>query len=292
MLNPFIDLYASQPWLAFLLVGIFAATVGSFLNVVIYRLPVMMERKWRAEFAEFSSEQMVDDGEPETFNLLLPASRCGSCGSSIKPWHNIPVLSWILLRGRCAVCHSHYSIRYPLVEAFTALISVFVVWHFQFSLLGFAVVLFSWLLICLTLIDADTYLLPDPLNYLLLWGGLLTHLWLGTLPLGDAILGAVFGYLSLWSVYWGFKLLTGKEGMGYGDFKLLAALGAWCGWQQLPLIILLSSLVGAVLGLLMIALAGRDKQQPIPFGPYLAIAGWIAMLWGEQLTQAYINMVL
>jgi len=294
MFKQLVELSASQPWLAFLLIAVFAAVVGSFLNVVIYRLPIMMERKWRAEAAEMMDSPVTSQSEQdaEPFNLLLPGSRCGSCGVTIKPWHNIPVLSWLLLRGKCAACGEGYSVRYPLVEAFTALLSVFVVWHYQFSALGFAVVLFSWLLICLTFIDADTYLLPDPLNYILLWSGLLTHLWLGTMPLEDAILGAVFGYLSLWSVYWAFKLLTGKEGMGYGDFKLLAALGAWCGWQQLPLIILLSSLVGAVLGIAMILFGDKDKQQPIPFGPYLAIAGWIAMLWGDEITQAYLEMVL
>lgn len=289
MLSPLFDLYASQPWLAFLLVAIFSAVVGSFLNVVIYRLPIMMERKWQQELAELSGQEGETEQAP--FNLMLPPSRCGSCGVNIKPWHNIPVLSWLLLGGKCASCGTHYSIRYPLIEALTGLLSVFVMWHYQFAPLGFAVVLFTWLLICLTFIDADTYLLPDPLNYILLWSGLLVHLWLGTLPLEDAILGAVFGYLSLWSVYWAFKLLTGKEGMGYGDFKLLAALGAWCGWQLLPLIILLSSLVGAVLGIAMIVLANKDKQQPIPFGPYLAIAGWIAMLWGNEITQAYIAFI-
>lgn len=288
MLTPLAELYQQAPLLIATLSFIFAALVGSFLNVVIYRLPIMMERRYQQELAEMN-EQPVP--EFERFNLIVPASRCPACNTAIKPWHNLPIVGWFILGGKCASCHTPYSIRYPMIELLTALLSVFVLIQFNFSYWGMAAVLFTWLLISLTFIDVDHYLLPDSLNYLLLWSGLLVHLLISPDRLESAVMGAMAGYLSLWSVYWGFKLLTGKEGMGFGDFKLLAALGAWLGWQMLPLIVLLSSLVGAVLGIAMIVVKGRDHQKPIPFGPYLAIAGWIALIWGDEIVATYLTSI-
>lgn len=290
MLEPFqLALYAQQaPWLIAIVCFIFAALVGSFLNVVIYRLPIMMERRYKQELAEMNDEPVP---EFERFNLIVPASRCGHCNTSIKPWHNLPIIGWFILGGKCANCKTPYSIRYPLIELLTAALSLAVLIRFDYSSWGIAAVLFTWLLICLTFIDFDHFLLPDSLNYLLLWSGLLTHLLISPELLADGVIGAMAGYLSLWSVYWLFKLVTGKEGMGFGDFKLLAALGAWLGWQMLPLVILLSSFVGAILGVSMILIKGRDHQQPIPFGPYLAIAGWIALMWGDGIVSTYLGML-
>ena len=281
--------YAQQsPWLIALLCFMFAALVGSFLNVVIYRLPVMMKRQWQQELAEYNGQAIP---EFETFNLMVPGSHCGHCQTPIKPWHNLPIIGWFILRGQCASCHTPYSIRYPLIELITALLSVAVLIHFDYSYWGMAAVVLTWLLISLTFIDFDHCLLPDSLTLPLLWAGLFVHLLIRPELLQSAIIGAMAGYLSLWSIYWGFKLLTGKEGMGYGDFKLLAALGAWLGWQYLPLVILLSSLVGAVLGIGLILVKGRDHQQPMPFGPYLAIAGWIALMWGESILTTYLGLL-
>ena len=274
--------------------------VGSFLNVVIYRLPIMMERQWRQQAQEFldgePAEPAAESVPEETFNLITPPSRCPSCGTRVAPWQNIPVLSWLLLRRRCGSCKSAISIRYPIIELVTGLLSGMVVWQFGTGLVAGAVLIFVWALVVLTMIDIDHQLLPDNITYPLLWLGLLLSLFhdpAADLPFPappDAIVGAVLGYLILWSVYWLFKLVTGKEGMGYGDFKLLAALGAWLGWQMLPLIILLSAVVGTVVGIAMILLLGRDRQLPIPFGPYLAGAGLIAMLWGEELVSQYLRM--
>lgn len=288
MIDQFTQAAEASPLLISALCFVFAALVGSFLNVVIYRLPIMMERKWQQELAEMNQQPVP---QFERFNLIVPGSRCSSCNTSIKPWHNLPIIGWFILKGKCANCGTSYSIRYPLIELLTACLSVLVLHLIGFDAIGLAAVLFTWLLICLTFIDVDHYLLPDPLNYILLWGGLLFHLLLMPAGLADAVIGAIAGYLSLWSIYWGFKLLTGKEGMGYGDFKLLAALGAWLGWQMLPLVILLSSAVGAVFGIAMIVMKGRDHQKPIPFGPYLAIAGWITLLWGEQIISSYFAMI-
>ncbi len=268
--------------------------VGSFLNVVIYRLPIMMERDWRRQ-----AREMLDSGDAETgtetpFNLFTPRSRCPDCGAQIKAWQNIPVLSWVLLRGRCAACNAPIARRYPLIELVSGLLSGLMIWHFGGGPAGLAALFFVWCLIALTVIDFDHQLLPDSITYLLLWAGLLLSAmapaWELPMPdLRSSVLGAAAGYLSLWSIYWLFKLATGKEGMGYGDFKLLAALGAWLGYQQLPLIILLSAAVGAVTGIGMIAVLGRDRQIPIPFGPYLAGAGLIALLWGEALVTSYLE---
>jgi leader peptidase (prepilin peptidase) / N-methyltransferase len=266
--------------------------VGSFLNVVIYRLPVMLERDWRRECAALDGRETP--AEP-VFNLVVPRSRCPACGTQILARHNVPVVSWLLLRGRCAACGAAIALRYPLVELATGLLSALVAWHFGFGFAGGAALAITWTLVALTGIDVDQQLLPDSLTLPLLWCGLLASLWhvpgsASALPVAprDAIIGAAAGYLFLRGVYEAFKLLTGKEGMGFGDFKLFAALGAWMGWQMLPLVLLLSAVVGAVVGVGMIVLRGRDRQVPMPFGPYLAGAGFIAMLWGPQLVDRYL----
>ena len=264
---------------AALLVGL---AVGSFLNVVIHRLPRMMESEWRAQCAELDGLPARDN---ERFNLVVPRSRCPACATPIRARDNIPVLSWLLLKGRCAHCGARISARYPIVEALTAGLSALVAWKFGFGSTALAVAVFTWILVALTFIDADTTLLPDDLTMPLLWLGLLVNL-AGVVPgvtLQDAVVGAVAGYGVLWLIYWAFKLTTGKEGMGYGDFKLLAALGAWMGWKALLPVLLLSSIVGAVVGVVLIVLKRRGRDIPIPFGPYLATAGFIVMLFGEFL---------
>ncbi|MCL6263615.1 A24 family peptidase [Craterilacuibacter sp. RT1T] len=281
------DLMLALPPVAFiLLVALFGLFVGSFLNVVIARLPVMLERRWAAECAELRGEEIAE-GAP--FNLMLPRSRCPQCGAAIRPWHNIPLLGWLSLRGRCADCQAPISARYPLVELITGMLFAVLAWRFGPSLMLAGSLLLVGALIALTFIDADTQLLPDDITLPLMWAGLLFHLLTDTLPLSDVVVGAMAGYLSLWSVYWAFKLVTGKEGMGYGDFKLLAALGAWLGWQMLPLIILLSSLVGALWGIAMLAAARMGRGQPLPFGPYLAAAGLIALIWGPAIVGWYLG---
>ncbi len=260
--------------------------VGSFLNVVILRLPVMMQRSWQAQCRELLEQEQ---SEEETFNLISPRSRCPHCGHLIGALENIPVLSYLIQRGRCKHCSTTISARYPLIELFTALMTGIVAWKFGFGWQGAFGILLTWALIALTFIDIDHQLLPDDITLPFLWLGLGLSLFGLFTGMPSAIIGAIAGYLSLWLVYHGFRLLTKKEGMGYGDFKLFALFGAWFGWQQLPLIILLSSLVGAIIGISMIVFMGRDRQIPIPFGPYLAGAGWLAMLWGDEITRAYIN---
>jgi len=287
---PLIDALVAQPALLAACALLLGLLVGSFLNVVIYRLPVMLERQWRAESSELLG---LDDHAVERppFNLLVPRSRCGDCGAVIAPWHNIPLLGWLLLRGRCASCGARICVQYPLVELASGLMTLGAVLHFGASAQALAAMLLGWALLALAVIDLRTTLLPDTITLPLLWLGLLVNsagLFTG---LYSSLYGAVLGYLLLWSVYWLFKLITGKEGMGYGDFKLLALLGAWLGWQMLPLIVLLSSLLGALIGIGLILLRGRDRNIPIPFGPYLAIAGWIALLWGEDLTRRYLLLL-
>jgi leader peptidase (prepilin peptidase)/N-methyltransferase len=276
--------------------GLLGLLVGSFLNVVIYRLPKMMERDWKAQCIEFLGADNVKESavqEPKTtFNLIKPNSTCPSCGHSIKPWENIPVVSYLFLRGKCSACKTPISARYPIVELVTGLLSCVVIYSFGANMTGLACLVFTWCLIALTMIDADTQLLPDSITLPLLWLGLIANSQGLFTTLDSALWGAIGGYLSLFSVYWLFKLLTGKEGMGFGDFKLLGALGAWLGWQMLLQIILLSSLVGAVLGVSMILIRGKDKNIPIPFGPYLAIAGWIAMLFGQDINHAYLHYAI
>jgi leader peptidase (prepilin peptidase)/N-methyltransferase len=263
--------------------------VGSFLNVVIHRLPKMMEASWRQQCAEINGDENIACEEPLT--LAKPRSRCPHCQHAIAPWENIPVLSFLLLRGKCSSCKATISIRYPLVEALTAAISGAAGWYFDYSLQACGALLLIWALIALSFIDFDTQLLPDSITLPLLWLGLLFNLGDVFTGLPSAVIGAVAGYMSLWLVYWAFKLFTGKEGMGYGDFKLLAALGAWMGWQMLPAIVLLSSLVGAFVGIGLIVFARHGRNVPIPFGPYLAGAGLIALFWGKQLTQGYLGLV-
>jgi len=261
--------------------------VGSFLNVVVYRLPKMLLRDWQIQ----AREVLGLPAQPQaTFNLMLPRSRCPHCGHAIRAWENIPVLSYLLLGGKCANCKTPISLRYPLVELFAGLISALVVWHFGLDWQAAAMLLLSWGLLAMSLIDADHQLLPDALVLPLLWLGLLVNSQGLFVPLSDALWGAALGYLSLWSIYWLFKLITGKEGMGYGDFKLLAMLGAWGGWQVLPMTILLSSLTGAVLGVIWLRLRRQDSNTTLPFGPYLALAGWLALLFGEQISRYYLKL--
>ncbi len=268
--------------------GIVGLLVGSFLNVVIHRLPKMMEREWRTQCAELSGTA----AEPASpYNLLLPGSACPHCGHKIGALENIPVISYLLLRGKCKGCGAHISARYPVVEAISGVLSGYVAWHFGFGMAALAGLLFVWALLALTFIDFDTQLLPDDITLPLLWLGLLFNLSGMFTDVGSAVIGAIAGYLALWSVYWLFKLATGKEGMGYGDFKLLAAIGAWLGWKLLPLVILLSSLVGAVVGIALIVAARHGRNVPIPFGPYLAGGGLIALFWGQTLTQGYLQML-
>ena len=290
------DTFRTVPWFFVGTATVFGLMVGSFLNVVIHRLPIMMERDWKAQCLEYLGDKIVlRQIEPDTienkYNLVVPRSACPSCGQSITALQNIPVLSYLFLGGKCAVCKTPISIRYPLVEALTGLLTGFLAWRFGVTwIAGFAII-FLWALIALTFIDADTTLLPDDITLPLLWLGLLVNV--GGVFTDDvsAILGAAGGYLVLWFVYWAFKLTTGKEGMGYGDFKLLAAIGAWLGWQFLPLVILLSAVEGTVVGIAGIVLKGRDKGAKLPFGPYLAAAGLIALVWGPQLNAWYLGRV-
>lgn len=291
-------LQGSQP-LTITLASILGLLTGSFLNVVIHRVPIMLQRDWQqqcCEFLERSAESLkLSDPAPDhkIFNLANPPSHCPGCHRPIRPWQNIPVLSYVLLRGKCAGCKIPIHWRYPAVETATALLSGLVAWRFGATSACLAALVLTWTLISLTMIDLDHQLLPDNMTMPLLWLGLA----LSVTPYGvgptaqEALLGAVFGYLSLWSVYWTFRLLTGREGMGFGDFKLLAALGAWLGWQSLLGIIILSSLTGALIGISLIVLAGRDRNRPMPFGPCLATAGFIALIWGQELNQWYLSVL-
>ncbi len=270
------------------------------MNVVIYRLPIMLERDFKKQATEYLNSLKNNDAPAteiavehhDTFNLVLPHSTCPKCGHLITAEENIPILSYIFLKGKCSQCKEGISVRYPLVELFTGLISAYLAWHFGFSWQLLAVLVFSYALICQAMIDWDTQYLLDDITFPLLWLGLLINSYGLFTSLNDALWGAVVGYLSLWSVYWTYKLMTGKEGMGYGDFKLLAMLGAWMGWQMIPLIILISSVSGSlIVGTLLILNKNRDSQQPVSFGPYLALAGWIALIWGEQLVNSYLQLL-
>ena len=300
---------------------IFGLVVGSFLNVVIYRLPIMLEREWRAQAADMlstapspapaaatspspaaapspSPAAATSPAPPaERFNLVTPRSTCPACRAPIRAWHNIPLLSYLALRGRCAGCKTPIPVRYPIVELITGLASAWVAWHFGFGIPALCALVLTWTLIPLTGIDIDHQLLPDGITLPLLWLGLLASVVIGPVPGAslpvaafDAVIGAASGYISLWLVFHAFRLITGKEGMGYGDFKLFAALGAWLGWKLLPLIILLSAAAGAALGIGMIVLRGRDRAAPMPFGPYLACAGWLAMMYGDALVSGYLRV--
>lgn len=295
-----IDLLRNSPEFLITASIVLGMLVGSFLNVVVYRLPIMLQREWKQQCCEYLE---IENSEPDSnagtakfakFNLQTPDSHCPHCNHKIRPWENVPVISYIALGGKCAGCKQKISLRYPGVEFTTGILSGLVAYTFGPTLLTLAVLILTWCLVCLTLIDYDQQLLPDDITLPMLWLGL----WVNAVDLGfgvsisDAVIGAIAGYLSLWIFYWVFKLTTGKEGMGYGDFKLLAALGAWMGWQSLLPIIILSSLVGAVFGIAMILIAGRDKSKPMPFGPYLAGAGFIMLIWGPQLSALYIDTML
>lgn len=277
-----------SPVLLTLLAGIVGLMVGSFLNVVIYRLPVMMKRDWKKECQEFL-ELPITDQSSETFNLSLPPSHCPKCQSAIKIYQNIPVFSYLFLRGKCAHCQVNIPLRYPFIELLTGILSVITAYYLGGTAACFFALVLTWVLVALSGIDFDHQLLPDNITLPMIWLGLFLSLFhVFTDPI-SSIIGAIAGYMILWVIYQSFKFLTGKEGMGYGDFKLLALFGAWLGWQYLPQIILLSSLVGAIIGSLMIIFVQRDKNIPIPFGPYLAIAGWIALLWGDDINTLYLT---
>jgi leader peptidase (prepilin peptidase) / N-methyltransferase len=275
----------AQPPVFVAVAALVGLAVGSFLNVVIHRLPRMMEREWQAECAAARGEALPAGPR---YDLVTPRSSCPACGHRITALENVPLLSYLWLRGRCVACRAAIGVRYPVVEGLTAALTAYCAWHFGLGLAAFGATLFVWCMIALTFIDIDTQLLPDSITLPLLWAGLLFNLRGTFVDLHSAVIGAVAGYLILWTVYWVFKLATGKEGMGFGDFKLLAAIGAWLGWKMLPLVILASSLVGAVVGIVLIVLARRGREIPIPFGPYLAGAGLIALLWGRELVDRYL----
>ncbi len=276
-----------NPLVFFIYIGLLGLVVGSFLNVVIHRLPMMMEQDWRAQCLEFLKQE--ETSKEPILTLSTPRSRCPHCGHQIKAIENIPLISYLFLKGKCSDCKTPISIRYPLIELVSCLLSLAIAWRFGISSQTIAALLLTWALITLSMIDFDHKLLPDSITLPFLWFGLLLSLWGIFSSPESAIIGAAAGYLSLWSIFQLFKLITGKEGMGFGDFKLLALFGAWLGWQYLPQIIMLSSLVGAVIGITLVLLRGRDRNIPIPFGPYLAIAGWISLLWGDHINQAYLT---
>ncbi len=292
-----LELLATNQTVLLTIVIMLGLLVGSFLNVVIYRLPLMLQREWREQCCEYLEldekklKKAMPAAEHKVFSLVKPNSHCPHCKKPVRPWENIPVVSFVFLRGKCAQCKNSISLRYPIIEAVSGILSGLVAWQFGATALTLALLVFTWSLIALTMIDFDHQLLPDNITMPLMWLGLL----LSTQDIGlgvstsDALIGAIAGYLALWTVYHGFRLATGKEGMGHGDFKLLAALGAWLGWQSLLVIVILSSLVGAVVGISMLLFMGRDRNVPIPFGPYLAGAGFITLIWGEQLSRFYLN---
>ena len=293
-----IDVFATSPTFFVGTCFVLGLLVGSFLNVVIHRLPIMLERRWRADCAALApsgAPSVAASSEP-AFNLVVPRSACPACRAPISAWQNIPLVSYLVLRGRCAACRARISVRYPLVELLAGILSAAVAWRFGFGLAAMAALVFTWFLLALTFIDVDHQLLPDDLTLPLLWLGLLLSLAAGTtadsipIDLGSSVGGAIAGYVSLWGVYHLFRLATGKEGMGYGDFKLLAALGAWLGWQMLLPIVLVAAAVGAIVGALLLALQGRDRATPVAFGPYLAAAGWLMMMFGHDLVRRYLGL--
>lgn len=287
-----LHVFSSAPWLFYSAIFALGLCVGSFLNVVIYRLPAMLERDWRMQCHEYLELGDAKINEQlQQLSLSKPDSTCPCCGHKIRAWENIPVLSYIFLRGKCASCKSTISLRYPAIELLTGILSVIVAGQFGISAATFCALIFTWILIALTFIDYDKQLLPDDITLPFLWLGLLISFFGIFTDMQSSLVGAMLGYMILWLVFHVFKLVTGKEGMGYGDFKLLAALGAWMGWQSLPQIILLSSAVGAISGILMLVTGITKKQQPIPFGPYLAAAGWIALIWGQDLNQLYLSYI-
>jgi leader peptidase (prepilin peptidase)/N-methyltransferase len=297
-MTSFIQLLQDSPPFFTAVSGLTGLLVGSFLNVVIHRLPKMMEQEWRTQCLELNEQAIegnalnsVNVTHTPIYNLHTPRSACPNCGHQISAMENIPVFSYLALRGKCSKCSCKISMRYPIVETVSCILSAYAAWHFGFGLAAVAAILFLWALIALTFIDIDTQLLPDDITLPLLWLGIIVNLYGTYTTLNNAVVGAIAGYLVLWSVYWLFKLATGKEGMGYGDFKLLSAIGAWLGWSMLPLVIMLSSVVGAVVGITLIIAARHGRDIPIPFGPYLAGGGVIALFWGPQLTQSYLQLL-
>jgi len=291
-----LEYLAQDPSAFFITAGLFGLFLGSFLNVVIYRIPVMLDKEWREAATEILAEQSVkveakDDSDPQPFNLMVPRSTCPNCGHQITALENIPLLSYLFLGGKCSGCKSPISIRYPLIELLTGLLFGYSAFHFGWGIQAFATMILVAFLVPLIFIDIDRKLLPDNIVYPLLWIGILFNLYETFTSLESSVIGALAGYLILWSIFWLFKLVTGKEGMGYGDFKLLAALGAWLGWKMLPLIIMLSSVVGAALGILILTVNKKGRETTLPFGPYLAISGLIALFWGNDLINLYFNFM-
>ena len=285
----FVELFQTNPTIFIVVAGIIGLLVGSFLNVVIHRLPIMMEREWKSQCRELLDQTCSEEESDEVFNLSKPRSRCPKCDHAITAMENIPVISYLLQAGKCKGCGDKISVRYPVVELLTGILTAVVAWRFGFGWPAFGGILLTWALIALSGIDFDTQLLPDSITLPFLWLGIGFNLFGTFTDLQSSVIGAMAGYLSLWSVYWLFKIVTGKEGMGFGDFKLLALIGAWLGWMILPLTIILSSLAGAVIGISLIVFKSHGREVPIPFGPYLAIAGWIALCWGQDLTDMYLR---
>ena len=288
-MNELLNLFSQQPTVFAIFVLILGLLIGSFLNVVIHRLPIMMEREFKTDAIEYF--ELDQPQSNDKFNLVVPRSACPNCQHQISALENIPLVSYLWLKGQCSQCSTKISARYPLVELLTGLLSMAVALQFGVTWQCLAALILTWSLVALTFIDIDKMLLPDSIVLPMLWLGILLNLDSLFVDINSSIIGAAIGYLSLWTIFWGFKLVTGKEGMGYGDFKLFALFGAWFGWQYLPTIILLSSIAGAVIGITILAVRGQDKNIPIPFGPYLAVAGWIVLMWGEHINNAYLNYI-
>lgn len=292
-MNYIVEAFTLAPWLYYVTVFLVSICIGSFLNVVIYRVPKMMENEWKAECSLLLSDKLKTpyEASTKTFNLITPSSTCPHCNTQIKPWFNLPVFGWLFLRGKAACCGNKISVRYPSIELLTGLAGLVIAYYYGVTEQAALYLILTYALISLIFIDIDHMLLPDQITLPLLWLVLIASVMGLTIEPSQAIIGAAAGYLVFWSVYWVFKLLTGKEGMGYGDFKLMAVFGALLGWQYLPMIVLMSSLVGAVIGVTLLSIQGKDKATPIPFGPYIVIAGWISLIWGEQIQTAYFNFL-
>lgn len=294
MFDDFTLMFTTYPWAFYASVTLLGLIIGSFLNVVIYRLPKMLEQGWYQECREFLADELKhppSNQSQEKLTLSTPSSTCPHCAHKIRFYENVPIISWLILGGKCSQCKNKISARYPTIEAVTGLLSLIIAMHFGVSMLTLFALVLTWGLISLTMIDFDHMLLPDQITLPLLWLGLIVNLHGTIVPLEQAVIGAIAGYLSLYSVFWLFKLITGKEGMGFGDFKLVAVFGAWIGWQLLPLLILMASALGAIVGLSLILIKGQSKEQAIPFGPYIAIAGWVCFLWGQSMWDWYLGLL-
>jgi leader peptidase (prepilin peptidase)/N-methyltransferase len=293
MFDQILLFFQQSPMSFYITVVVFSLMIGSFLNVVVYRLPQMMHNSWYMDCREFLADELINvpAKKIEPLTLSIPNSTCPKCDHKIRFYENIPVISWLILRGKCSQCKNNISIRYPLVETATALLSLVIALQFGPSIETLLLLILTWGLISLTLIDFDHMLLPDQIVMPLLWLGLLVNLNATFVPINDAIIGAVVGYMSLFLIFWLFKFLTGKEGMGYGDFKLFALFGAWIGWQLLPILILMASVVGAIVGISLMMFKKHQREQAIPFGPYLAISGWVTLLWGKEISAWYMSLI-